>query len=69
MTSLCDMSETACVIERARWTHTVDVTQGCGWCVGRWGEGGEGHRTHRGLTTSENRLGLKIKHYVIGVGV
>lgn len=25
--------------------------------------------THRGLTTSENRLGLKIKHYVIGVGV
>lgn len=54
--------------------HTVDVTQGWGWCVGSGGEVVEGWGevkdtgTHRDLTTSE-RLGLKIKHYVIGVGV
>lgn len=52
---------------------TADVTEGWGGGVGvlRGGEAGRrgNTRTHRGLTTSENRLGLKIKHYVIGVGV
>lgn len=52
--------------------HTVEVTQGG---VGIWDMGGEeegeekDRGTHRGLTTSEHRLRLKIKHYVIGVGV
>jgi len=42
----------------------------CGWvgvCVCmRWVKD---TGTHRGLTTSENGLRLKIKHYVIGAGV
>lgn len=52
---------------RERGTHgTVDGVWGVeGWSVGVV----EDTETHRGLTTSENRLGLKIKHYVIGVGV
>lgn len=57
--------------ESERGGHTVDVTQVWGWYVGSGGGGGgvKDTGTHRGLTTSENRLGLKIKHYVIGVGV
>lgn len=49
----------------------MDVTEGWGGCVGSGVGVGrvKDTGTHRGLTTSENRLGLKIKHYVIGVGV
>lgn len=75
-------SERACE-DRKRDTHKHNVTHsGCeteGEKVGGGlcrGVGGCKENTHehaqahtRGLTTSEHRLGLKIKHYVIGVGV
>lgn len=67
---MCDIKRRDREQERERWGHSgcdIGLWLVCGEV--RWGEGGEGHRTHRGLTTSENRLGLKIKHYVIGVGV